>query len=215
MMMSHSKTKELIPEQETIPAKGIISLDVSTSNVGIVYIDKENIYVELISRESNSTLMEYAFNILDYYLDSLDVSYSNMIVFVEDVILGLNARSSIKQARFIGMLEGVFVGEAFGLNDWIFVNPSSVKKCFTGKGNANKEMMIDQMLQIKGIKKILSRNSGINIKEQLIRHKEGKITSLEHIADAFGVLSAGVTNNMGLIPVEILEMMKRHNIPFM
>jgi len=191
----------------------IISLDTSTINTGIIYIDSKTILVRFVERGSKP-INEFANNVCTEML-SLYADEPGTVIFIEDVILGLNARSSIIQSRFIGMLEGILIGQYCGLNSWVFVHPSSVKKCFTGKGNSNKEVMIDRMMEIKGIKRILSKNSRIkNVKKQIEEYKSGKKTTLEHIADAFGVLSAGVSHNRDLVSDEVLEMMKKHNIPF-
>lgn len=123
----------------------IIGLDLSLSNSGIVVINKSG---KLIlhhtiktKKESDRIIRYHKFKVeLFSFLSSNNLMNPNNIFAIEDYTYGIrNSRSLISLAEQGGIVRYIFYFENLVLVEY---SNSSVKKFVTGKGNANKDLML-------------------------------------------------------------------------
>jgi crossover junction endodeoxyribonuclease RuvC len=113
----------------------------------------------------------------DFVLENLP---DNSIIFIEGYSFGSKGRAIFQIAENGGILKYRLTGQEYHI-----IPPANVKKFATGKGNANKEKMYNQLIQ----------DEGVDLKKQL--GQETLDSPVTDIIDAYYIAKCGYESIKG------------------
>lgn len=158
--ISKKKLKELPSSIEIIPY--------DIGDIGkLNYIEKQ-----LLHLRASNELGENVYSVIQLLLEKTQ----EVEIRFEGFSYGSKGKSMLDLVMYQSILRHIlWKNKCFNLK---FITPSSLKKAFSGKGNANKELMAEKFLEKKpNNKSLFSLKNSLNIKENNLKPYDDLIDS--------------------------------------
>lgn len=120
-----------------------LGIDASLTSPGFCVAQKNNPRLKSNNFKSKNTGFERITDIHDEVINYLKEWYPPRKIIMEELPLGSKSPYTIERAELVGVIKSLI----YRMNLWdkfILVNPSTLKKFATGKGNCDKSAMILQ-----------------------------------------------------------------------
>ncbi len=142
--------KTIIGIDYSLTCPAICILGDSFANSKFHYITTKQKYSGKISNNITGHLMEPYTDPIDRFTKLSDFVLKNLpknsIIFIEGYSFGSKGRAIFQIAENGGILKYRLTGQEYHI-----IPPANVKKCATGKGNANKDKMYEQLKKDTGL----------------------------------------------------------------
>jgi len=127
-----------------------LGIDASLTSPGFCIAKKHPPYLKSNNYKSKNTGFERIIEIHDEVNSLLKEWYPPKKIVMEELPAGSKSPYTIERAELVGVIKYLIYREGFWSN-FILVNPSTLKKFATGKGNCDKPAMILQAYKEFGI----------------------------------------------------------------